>query len=192
MWAWFAGNETFLVVPMAVIFLRPVVMTLTITFVVSMLFVAVGGIVTPVVILSSFPFGVVVFISSSTVSSVVVPRGLIVPGVFSPVPFSIIGHFVGGRGGGTNNSGRACKQGSTTLLPHFTMAGHGFVKHDAAIERWNLMREDVYKHFRWSPRITAQVIGGMIVFPLTIYYIASKTDLRWKWTAKRKGESLNA
>lgn len=41
-----------------------------------------------------------------------------------------------------------------------------------------IQREDVYKHFRWSPRITAQVIGGMIVFPLTIYFIAAKTDVR--------------
>ncbi|KAI0792911.1 hypothetical protein C8Q75DRAFT_587382 [Abortiporus biennis] len=72
------------------------------------------------------------------------------------------------------------------------MAGHGYVKQDPAIERWNNMREDAYKHFRFTRKTSLQVFAGLVAFPLAIYFISAKTDGRWKWDGKRKGESLNA
>jgi len=70
------------------------------------------------------------------------------------------------------------------------MAGHGYVKHDPAIERWNNMREDAYKHFRLTPRTAWISFAGLALVPGAIYWIAANTDLRWRWGGKRKGESL--
>jgi len=68
------------------------------------------------------------------------------------------------------------------------MGGHGYVKHDPAIERWNLMREDVYKHFKFTPRAAVISIVGLLVFPASIYWVAANTDSRWKWGGTRKGQ----
>ncbi|KAH8102848.1 hypothetical protein BXZ70DRAFT_1006039 [Cristinia sonorae] len=68
----------------------------------------------------------------------------------------------------------------------------GCVKPDAAIERHNNMRENVYKHFRFTPRAAVTSIIGLVAFPLAIYAVTSSTDLRWNWVAKRKDETLKA
>ncbi|KAI0956880.1 hypothetical protein AcW1_005456 [Taiwanofungus camphoratus] len=70
------------------------------------------------------------------------------------------------------------------------MAGHGYTKLDPAIERWNHMRENVYKHFRFTPRTTFQSICGLVLFPGAILYLASKQDGKWSWSGKLKNESL--
>ncbi|EIW60728.1 uncharacterized protein TRAVEDRAFT_118592, partial [Trametes versicolor FP-101664 SS1] len=59
---------------------------------------------------------------------------------------------------------------------------------DPAVERWNTMREAVYKNFRFNMRTARQSILGMIVFPAAIFTIAYSQD--WNWVGKRKGESL--
>ncbi|TBU47006.1 hypothetical protein BD309DRAFT_887440 [Dichomitus squalens] len=70
------------------------------------------------------------------------------------------------------------------------MAGHGYTKLDPAVERWNVMREDVYKHFRFNSRTARQSILGMIVFPAAIFALSYNQFGVWDWTGKRKGESL--
>ncbi|GJF00769.1 hypothetical protein PsYK624_170700 [Phanerochaete sordida] len=71
--------------------------------------------------------------------------------------------------------------------------GHdGPVKLDPAIERWNHMREAVYKHFRYTRSTTIISVLGLAVFPGLIYYTCTLTDLKWKYGGKRKGEPLAA
>ncbi|KAI0073404.1 hypothetical protein K474DRAFT_1710738 [Panus rudis PR-1116 ss-1] len=67
-----------------------------------------------------------------------------------------------------------------------------YMRKDPAIERWNTMREDVYKYFRWTPRTTITAVIGLGVVPGLIYYLASKEDYKWNWHGKRKGETLLA
>ncbi|TFY82961.1 hypothetical protein EWM64_g1045 [Hericium alpestre] len=71
------------------------------------------------------------------------------------------------------------------------MAGHGYVKHDPAIERWNRMREDVYKYFKFTRRATWFSLAGCVFVPAAIALASQQTDLRWSWPGKRKGESLS-
>ncbi|KAH9857721.1 hypothetical protein C2E23DRAFT_720059, partial [Lenzites betulinus] len=59
---------------------------------------------------------------------------------------------------------------------------------DPAVERWNNMREAVYKNFRFNSRTARQSILGMVVFPATIFAIAYHQD--WDWRGKRKGELI--
>ncbi|KAI0668561.1 hypothetical protein C8Q78DRAFT_1047811 [Trametes maxima] len=70
------------------------------------------------------------------------------------------------------------------------MAGHGYTKTDPAVERWNTMREAVYKHFRFNARTARQSILGMVVFPAAVFAIAYNQDLKYDWTGKRKGVPL--
>ncbi|KAG9318374.1 hypothetical protein JVU11DRAFT_464 [Chiua virens] len=70
------------------------------------------------------------------------------------------------------------------------MAAASYLKIDPAIERWNRMREDAYKHFRFTPRTTLISLTGFVFVPGAIYYLASQTHLKYKWTGKRKGEAL--
>ncbi|KAI0831792.1 hypothetical protein BC628DRAFT_1415295 [Trametes gibbosa] len=70
------------------------------------------------------------------------------------------------------------------------MAGHGYTKTDPAVERWNTMREAVYKNFRFNSRTARQSILGMVVFPATIFAIAYNQDMRWDWRGKRKGDPI--
>ncbi|KAF9228041.1 hypothetical protein BS17DRAFT_813908 [Gyrodon lividus] len=55
------------------------------------------------------------------------------------------------------------------------MAAASYLKLDPAIERWNRMREDVYKHFRFTRRTTLISLTGFVLVPGTIYYLASQT-----------------
>jgi hypothetical protein len=70
------------------------------------------------------------------------------------------------------------------------MAAASYLKLDPAIERWNRMREDAYKHFRFTRRTTLISLTGFVFVPGAIYYLASQTHLKYKWTGKRRGESL--
>ena len=46
----------------------------------------------PVVIFPPFTFAIVIFISATYVCSVIIPRVVVVPGILSPVPFSVVSH----------------------------------------------------------------------------------------------------
>jgi len=70
------------------------------------------------------------------------------------------------------------------------MAGHGYTKLDPAIERWNNMRENAYKHFRFTPRTTWQSLCGLVLIPGAIFYLASNQDMKWSWSGKLKNQSL--
>jgi len=67
---------------------------------------------------------------------------------------------------------------------------HGYVKKDPAIERWNLMREDVYKHFRFTSRASWISLTGLVFVPGALLWLSAQQDLKWNWVGKRKGESL--
>ncbi|KAI0050017.1 hypothetical protein FA95DRAFT_1603870 [Auriscalpium vulgare] len=71
------------------------------------------------------------------------------------------------------------------------MAGHGYVHTDPAVERWNRMREDVYKHFRFTSRLSWISLTGLVLVPGALLWTSSKTDLKWNWRGKLKGESLS-
>ncbi|WVQ73896.1 hypothetical protein IAR50_003477 [Cryptococcus sp. DSM 104548] len=71
--------------------------------------------------------------------------------------------------------------------------GHGHfqsVKIDPAIERWSQMRENVYQHFKFTPRKTAQVLTWAVAVPALIASIAMASDQKYDWAGKQKGSSL--
>jgi len=70
------------------------------------------------------------------------------------------------------------------------MAGHGYVKTDPAIERWNTMREEAFHRFRFTARNTRIALVALVLIPGSMYYFASTKHLAWDWTAKKKGEPL--
>jgi hypothetical protein len=43
-------------------------------------------------------------------------------------------------------------------------------------------REDVYKHFKFTPRAAIISIVGLFVFPASIYWVAASTDVRFAKT----------
>jgi len=67
---------------------------------------------------------------------------------------------------------------------------HHTVKIDPAIERWNQMREDVYKGFRFTPYTTRKVLTWAVVVPGIVGYIVYTNVYKWNWRGKLKGESL--
>ncbi|KAH7889807.1 hypothetical protein F5I97DRAFT_1847484 [Phlebopus sp. FC_14] len=70
------------------------------------------------------------------------------------------------------------------------MAVPSWMKVDPAIERWNRMREDAYKHFRFTPQNLLFAFSGFVLVPGAMYYLASQTHLKYRWTGKRKDEAL--
>ncbi|THH08531.1 hypothetical protein EW145_g2637 [Phellinidium pouzarii] len=64
------------------------------------------------------------------------------------------------------------------------------VKVDPAFERWNRMREDVYKNFRWTKSTTRIAFVGLVAIPGLVCYICWKQDAKYSWAGKRKGEPL--
>ncbi|KAF8327043.1 hypothetical protein F5887DRAFT_899191, partial [Amanita rubescens] len=61
---------------------------------------------------------------------------------------------------------------------------------DPAIERFNRMREEAYKNFRWTKTTVRTAMLGFVVVPGIFYYLSSAGYHRWDWIARRKGESL--
>ena len=43
-----------------------------------------------------------------------------------------------------------------------------------------LQREDVYKHFKFTPRTAVISIIGLFAFPASIYWVAANTDVRFE------------
>jgi len=72
------------------------------------------------------------------------------------------------------------------------MAGgnHGALRPDPAFERWNAMREDVFRHFRFTPSVTRNVLFWAGVVPVATWYLASNQDYKWDWAGKGKTDSL--
>ncbi|GHJ90077.1 hypothetical protein NliqN6_6479 [Naganishia liquefaciens] len=71
--------------------------------------------------------------------------------------------------------------------------GHGGfqpVKIDPAIERWNAMRENVYKTFRFTSKTSRQVVVFGAVVPALIGAACYFNDANQDWAGKRRGESL--
>ncbi|KAG8941774.1 hypothetical protein FRC04_004091 [Tulasnella sp. 424] len=68
--------------------------------------------------------------------------------------------------------------------------GHGALKTDPALERWNLMRENVYMHFKFTPSVTRKVLFWAGVVPVAAFYMAANQDYKWDWAGKTKNESL--
>ncbi|KAF5358222.1 hypothetical protein D9756_001816 [Leucocoprinus leucothites] len=86
--------------------------------------------------------------------------------------------------------------------------GHGPVKEDPAIERFNtfvstsilflyslqtpFQRESAYMRFKWTPGAARAAFIGFIGVPLAIYYFADKYHVRWDWVGKRRGQSIDS
>jgi len=70
------------------------------------------------------------------------------------------------------------------------MTGHGYTKTDPAVERWNLMRESAYKHFRFTRKTTSVALWSFLIIPGTLLYISRAGDAKWNWAGKLKGEAL--
>ncbi|KAF9533343.1 hypothetical protein CPB83DRAFT_845104 [Crepidotus variabilis] len=68
--------------------------------------------------------------------------------------------------------------------------GHGAVKIDPAIERFNTMRESAYLNFKWTPRTVRTAMLGFVAAPAIVYYLADNYYLHWDFVAKRKGQPL--
>ncbi|KAF9451220.1 hypothetical protein P691DRAFT_757500 [Macrolepiota fuliginosa MF-IS2] len=69
--------------------------------------------------------------------------------------------------------------------------GHGSIKEDPAIERFNTMRETSYLRFKWTPATVRTALLGFIVVPSAIYYFADKYHVRWDWVGRRRGQPLD-
>ncbi|THH14334.1 hypothetical protein EW146_g5982 [Bondarzewia mesenterica] len=67
---------------------------------------------------------------------------------------------------------------------------HGYVKHDPAVDRWNRMREDVYKHFRFTTKASLISLAGMVLIPAGLLWFTAQQDRKWQFPGKRKNESL--
>ncbi|KAK1920828.1 hypothetical protein DB88DRAFT_501189 [Papiliotrema laurentii] len=73
------------------------------------------------------------------------------------------------------------------------MGGHGDfhpVKLDPSLERWALMRENVYQHFKWTPRTTRHVMIWGVIIPFATYFTLSHFDRRYDYAGKFKNQSL--
>lgn len=71
------------------------------------------------------------------------------------------------------------------------MAGdHGTIKIDPAIERWGVMRDNLWRGFRMTPYATRKVVLWLGVVPLSVGVLALTLDRKIEWRGKRKGESL--
>ncbi|KAJ6611747.1 hypothetical protein B0H10DRAFT_2223671 [Mycena sp. CBHHK59/15] len=71
------------------------------------------------------------------------------------------------------------------------MTDHAHVKvQDAAIERQSYMREEQYKHFRWTNKTVRSSLLGALVFPLGLFLVIRASQNKWEWTGKRRDESL--
>ncbi|KAL0947209.1 hypothetical protein HGRIS_013327 [Hohenbuehelia grisea] len=68
--------------------------------------------------------------------------------------------------------------------------GHGAVKVDPAIERFNRMREEAYTGFRWTRRTVRTALLGMVIAPGLMFFAAYQTNRRWYWVGKEKGQAL--
>jgi hypothetical protein len=68
--------------------------------------------------------------------------------------------------------------------------GHGPLKIDPAIERFNTMREDAYLNFRWTNRTVRTAVLGVIVVPAAVYYLADRYYQRFDWAGRPKGQSI--
>ncbi|EIM90510.1 uncharacterized protein STEHIDRAFT_154326 [Stereum hirsutum FP-91666 SS1] len=70
------------------------------------------------------------------------------------------------------------------------MAGHGYVKHDPAVERWNSMRENVWRYFKFTRQTTKVSLIGLVIFPGAIYLTSTLSIGKWDWKGRRKDETL--
>ncbi|GAA5991430.1 hypothetical protein JCM11641_005279 [Rhodosporidiobolus odoratus] len=71
--------------------------------------------------------------------------------------------------------------------------GHGGyqpVKHDPGMEAWNYMRENVWRHFRFT-RVTARqsLLWGVLV-PVGVFTIAQQQDLKWDIAGAKRDDPI--
>ncbi|KAJ7715939.1 hypothetical protein DFH07DRAFT_862489 [Mycena maculata] len=70
--------------------------------------------------------------------------------------------------------------------------GHAHVKvQDAAIERHSLMREEQYKHFRWTNRTVRSSMWGAAIIPVGLFLVIYANQNKWDWSGKRKDQTLS-
>ncbi|KAK4056621.1 hypothetical protein OIO90_002469 [Microbotryomycetes sp. JL221] len=71
--------------------------------------------------------------------------------------------------------------------------GHGGyqpVKLDPAVESWNYMRENVWKHFRFTNRTARlSLIWGVLV-PVGVFAVTLRQDLKWDILGAKKDDPI--
>ncbi|CAN8096612.1 unnamed protein product [Discula destructiva] len=67
-------------------------------------------------------------------------------------------------------------------LKHFKLAA------DPGINRLNTMMSNRYKYFRWTPRTAWLSFVYMIAVPTALGTVAYRTDGKYSFRAKRKGD----
>ncbi|VVT49777.1 uncharacterized protein SAPINGB_P002438 [Magnusiomyces paraingens] len=72
------------------------------------------------------------------------------------------------------------------------MAGHGpsTVNHDAAIERWYAMRENLADNFKFNRKSGRFVFLALGLVPAIMFYGAYKFAGQLDFTAKRRNQSI--
>ncbi|KAJ7489954.1 hypothetical protein B0H11DRAFT_2229461 [Mycena galericulata] len=65
------------------------------------------------------------------------------------------------------------------------MTEHAHVKvKDVAIERQSLMREDQYKHFRWTNRTVRSSLWGALILPIGLFLAIHATQVGVAWPSQ--------
>ncbi|KAH7144565.1 hypothetical protein B0J13DRAFT_555527 [Dactylonectria estremocensis] len=67
---------------------------------------------------------------------------------------------------------------------------HLNVKPDPAYLKFQAMQKSRHKYFRWTARTARLTIIYVAVIPSIMGYIAYKTDGKWDFLAKRKGDLI--
>ncbi|CAC9891735.1 unnamed protein product [Aureobasidium pullulans] len=72
------------------------------------------------------------------------------------------------------------------------MAGgsHNSLAFDPALVKYNQMSVDRYKHFKWTPRTAWLSIIFAVAIPSSLYYVANKTDGKYEFRGKRRGDTM--
>ncbi|CCC12048.1 hypothetical protein SMACR_12748 [Sordaria macrospora] len=69
-------------------------------------------------------------------------------------------------------------------LEHYKLA------QDPAFVRLSNMTSNRYKYFRWTPRTARITLTYMVVVPAIVGYVAYKSDGKYNFRAKRKGDDM--
>ncbi|ORY91473.1 hypothetical protein BCR35DRAFT_298636 [Leucosporidium creatinivorum] len=73
------------------------------------------------------------------------------------------------------------------------MGGHGGyqpVKLDPGVESWNYMRENVWKHFRFTNKTARLSLLWGVLVPIGVYSICQQQDLKWDILGAKRDSPL--
>ncbi|ESK88406.1 hypothetical protein Moror_14728 [Moniliophthora roreri MCA 2997] len=68
--------------------------------------------------------------------------------------------------------------------------GHGALREDPAIEKFNTWREQHYLRFRWTRQNARIVVWAGLIVPVAMYVGIVQAQEKTKWWGARKTEKL--